>query len=95
MFPPAPPRPAPAQVTLPSQNERWDNMQHLFSHIRQNAAAYEYPNASVAALETVLIRLFLESPVAGAAGMDMELGAGIQGGSGGGGGDESGDADGE
>ncbi|KAF8973630.1 hypothetical protein BDZ97DRAFT_1776010 [Flammula alnicola] len=58
-YPPNPP--PPAQQTLP--HERWDNMATLFQTVRDHARAFEYPAASVAALETVLIRLYLESPM--------------------------------
>ena len=43
--------------------ERWDNMTTLFQTVREHARSFEYPAASVAALETVLIRLYLESPM--------------------------------
>jgi len=51
----------PPQHTHPQ--ERWDNMATLFQTVRDHARAFEYPPASVAALETVLIRLYLESPM--------------------------------
>jgi hypothetical protein len=35
----------------------------LFHSIRDHARGFEYPGPSVAALESVLIRLYLESPV--------------------------------
>ena len=38
-------------------------MATLFHSIRDHARTYEYPAVSVAALETILIRLYLESPV--------------------------------
>ncbi|EKM84160.1 hypothetical protein AGABI1DRAFT_104119 [Agaricus bisporus var. burnettii JB137-S8] len=44
-------------------NDRWENMATLFQSIRHHARNFEYPGASVAALETILIRLYLESPV--------------------------------
>ncbi|KAJ7103306.1 hypothetical protein B0H15DRAFT_811795 [Mycena belliarum] len=44
-------------------HERWENMATLFQSVRGHARSFEYPTASVAALETVLIRLYLESPV--------------------------------
>jgi hypothetical protein len=44
-------------------NERWDNMATLFQTIREHARVFEYPPASVAALETIVIRLYLESPM--------------------------------
>ncbi|KAK0455973.1 hypothetical protein EV421DRAFT_18575 [Armillaria borealis] len=56
---PMPPGPA----TAVSQ-DRWQNMSTLFNSIREHARNFEYPFASVVALESVLIRLFLESPVA-------------------------------
>ncbi|KAG2022996.1 hypothetical protein CC2G_000702 [Coprinopsis cinerea AmutBmut pab1-1] len=54
---------APIAQQQPMSNERWDNMNILFSTIRDHARTFEYPSASVAALETVLIRLYLESPM--------------------------------
>lgn len=52
---------APVQQAVGS--DRWDNMNVLFTTIRDHARNFEYPSASVAALETVLIRLYLESPM--------------------------------
>jgi hypothetical protein len=40
-------------------------MSVLFESIRTHARTYEYPGPSVVALESVLIRLYLESPVGG------------------------------
>lgn len=40
-------------------------MSVLFESIRTNARSIEYPMPSVVALESVLIRLYLESPVVG------------------------------
>jgi hypothetical protein len=54
---------APSQATQMAQ-ERWDNMAVLFNNVRENARTIEYPGASIAALESCLIRLFLESPPA-------------------------------
>ncbi|KAJ7170101.1 hypothetical protein C8R46DRAFT_1091119 [Mycena filopes] len=55
-------QPAPSAVGAMS-HERWENMATLFESVRGHARTFEYPSASVAALETVLIRLYLESPV--------------------------------
>lgn len=56
--------PASADYTVHSPNQdRWDNMSTLFQTVREHARTYTYPPASVAALETVLIRLYLESPI--------------------------------
>jgi hypothetical protein len=44
-------------------HDRWENMATLFNSVREHARGFEYPSVSVAALETVLIRLYLESPV--------------------------------
>ncbi|KAF4622962.1 hypothetical protein D9613_002189 [Agrocybe pediades] len=59
--------PPPPQPTVQNQqnvaHERWENMATLFQTVRDHARAFEYPAASVAALETVLIRLYLESPM--------------------------------
>ena len=37
----------------------------LFQSIREHARSFEFPAPSVAALESVLIRLYLESPIGG------------------------------
>ncbi|KAG6817734.1 hypothetical protein H0H87_004525 [Tephrocybe sp. NHM501043] len=44
-------------------HERWENMTLLFNSVREHARTFEYPSASIAALESILIRLYLESPV--------------------------------
>ncbi|KAF8078835.1 hypothetical protein FPV67DRAFT_81585 [Lyophyllum atratum] len=55
---------APPPPVHPSMShERWENMATLFNSVREHARGFEYPSVSVAALETVLIRLYLESPV--------------------------------
>lgn len=72
-FPPNPPPAVQSQQTMGQPNlphERWENMATLFQTVRDHARAFEYPAASVAALETVLIRLYLESPM-GPAGQNM------------------------
>jgi hypothetical protein len=61
--------PPPPQPSLAAAQERWDRMSVLFDSIRTHARAYEYPGPSVVALESVLIRLYLESPVGGAPGL--------------------------
>lgn len=46
--------------------ERWDRLEVLFQSVRNNArGGYEYPGPSVVALESVLVRLYLESPMRG------------------------------
>ncbi|KAF8585821.1 hypothetical protein K439DRAFT_1409619 [Ramaria rubella] len=62
-----PPVPVVPQPTDASQ-ERWNRMGVLFASIRQHARGFEYPGPSVAALESVLIRLYLESPLGGGLG---------------------------
>ncbi|CCL98116.1 uncharacterized protein FIBRA_00110 [Fibroporia radiculosa] len=54
-----------SQHPLDLSQERWDRMSVLFGSIREHARSLEYPPASVAALECVLVRLYLESPMAG------------------------------
>jgi len=67
--------PLPQAVQPPMQlelsQERWDRMGVLFQSIRENARTFEYPSPSVVALESVLIRLYLESPMAGSLGPPM------------------------
>ncbi|KAG6877877.1 hypothetical protein C0993_002878 [Termitomyces sp. T159_Od127] len=62
---PPPPQfvPPPPPVHPGMSQDRWENMATLFHSVREHARVYEYPSVSVAALETVLIRLYLESPV--------------------------------
>lgn len=56
--------PYPQMIPAPSaHNEQWDRMSVLFNSIREHARAYDYPTPSVVALESVLIRLYLESPM--------------------------------
>ncbi|CDO75488.1 hypothetical protein BN946_scf184935.g24 [Trametes cinnabarina] len=72
------PLPAAAQMHPPSvdvSQDRWDRMGVLFQSIRDHARSFEFPTPSVAALESVLIRLYLESPIGGgsaAAGPSMD-----------------------
>jgi hypothetical protein len=47
----------------PTAHDRWDRMSVLFQSVRDHARGFEYPGPSVAALESVLIRLYLESPI--------------------------------
>ena len=54
---------APVHSAPALPHERWDNMATLFQTIRDHARVFEYPPASVAALETIVIRLYLESPM--------------------------------
>ena len=66
--------------TPPAQNEQWERMSVLFNSIREHARAYEYPAPSVVALESVLIRLYLESPMGMMGGPGLgPLGAGMHG----------------
>jgi len=53
------------QTQVDLSQERWDRMSVLYGSIRDHARTFEYPAPSVAALESVLIRLYLESPMAG------------------------------
>ena len=62
--PPAP-QPLVPPPPQPLAQERWDRMSVLFQGIRENARNFEYPAPSVAALESILIRLYLESPMGG------------------------------
>jgi len=45
------------------ERERWERMDVLYQNIRNNARQFEYPAASVAALESVLVRMYFESPI--------------------------------
>ena len=62
------PTPSPNQVVAANERERmdrerWDRMDVLYQNIRNNARQFEYPAASVAALESVLVRMYFESPI--------------------------------
>ncbi|KAI0296215.1 hypothetical protein BC826DRAFT_1091185 [Russula brevipes] len=73
---PVPTTPAPHPFPVPSstqavgsgdrermERERWDRMDVLYQSIRNNTRQFEYPAASVAALESVLVRMYFESPI--------------------------------
>jgi hypothetical protein len=45
------------------ERERWERMDVLYQSIRNNANRFEYPAPSVAALESVLVRMYFESPI--------------------------------
>ncbi|KAJ7675389.1 hypothetical protein B0H17DRAFT_1081237 [Mycena rosella] len=74
--------PYPQQPSVPTagsaslSHDRWDNMATLFEAVRGYARTIEYPTASVAALETVLIRLYLESPVTMGSQAQLQNGSG-------------------
>ena len=62
------PVPSPNQVVATNERERmererWERMDVLYQNIRNNARQFEYPVASVAALESVLVRMYFESPI--------------------------------
>lgn len=63
MLAPLPQMQQPTNVDI--SQERWDRMGVLFQSIRDHARSFEFPAPSVAALESVLIRLYLESPIGG------------------------------
>jgi hypothetical protein len=53
--------------SIPVPQERWERMSVLYNSIREHARGFEYPGPSIAALESILIRLYLESPIGTAA----------------------------
>ncbi|KZS95852.1 hypothetical protein SISNIDRAFT_483277 [Sistotremastrum niveocremeum HHB9708] len=62
----------------PSQ-DRWERMTVLFQSARSHTRnGFEFPSASVAALESVLIRLYLESPMIGGSVGVGGVGNGVQ-----------------
>lgn len=74
MMPPPPPQPTTltqiAQMHHPhslvqDEQARWDRMSVLFEHVRNAARTFEHAPPSVAALESVLVRMYLESPLNG------------------------------
>ncbi|KAF8922113.1 hypothetical protein CPB85DRAFT_1427445 [Mucidula mucida] len=75
-YPMAPMPDAQMQPTAITQ-DRWQNMQTLFNAIREHSRGFNYPFASVIALESVLIRLFLESPVSLQAAMTPSTANGV------------------
>jgi hypothetical protein len=76
---PLPPPPPSAPQPANASQERWDRMGVLFQSIRQHARGFDYPGPSVAALESVLIRLYLESPLGGGLGPGGLSGPGMNG----------------
>ena len=67
--PPVLPVPVPAAQVISGgdrgrmERERWERMDVLYQSIRNNANQFEYPAPSVAALESVLVRMYFESPM--------------------------------
>ena len=55
----------PVHMGVDSPQDRWERMSVLFQNIRNNARTYNFSDPSVVALESVLIRLYLESPMNG------------------------------
>ncbi|KAL1951399.1 hypothetical protein VTO73DRAFT_548 [Trametes versicolor] len=76
MLAPLPSVPPLQQPSLDATQDRWERMAVLFQSVRDHARGFEFPTPSVAALESVLIRLYLESPIGGSipgpAGASME-----------------------
>jgi len=66
-YTPAPPASQSQPILAPTptnlMNDRWERMSTLFQSIREHARNFDYPSPSVAALETILLRLYIESPV--------------------------------
>ena len=67
--PPTLPMPVSGAQAIPAgdrgrlERERWVRMDVLYQSIRQNANQFDYPAPSVAALESVLVRMYFESPI--------------------------------
>ena len=67
--PPTLPVPVSAAQAIPAddrrriERERWVRMDVLYQSIRHNVNRFEYPAPSVAALESVLVRMYFESPI--------------------------------
>lgn len=59
-----------------TSHDRWDRLATLFRSVHTHALGFEYPEASVNALENVLVKLYLESPLAGST-MSGEAGLGM------------------
>jgi hypothetical protein len=53
----------PHDLSISLAQDRWERMTVLFHSIREHARGFEYPGPSVVALESILIRLYLESPM--------------------------------
>lgn len=75
MMAPLPPQPQPTPIPqltqvhphnlVQDEQARWDRMSVLFENVRNAARTFEHAPPSVAALETVLVRMYLESPLNG------------------------------
>jgi hypothetical protein len=66
----------PPGVSVNDSRERWERMGVLFESVRNHARTYNYPQPSVAALEGVLIRLYLESPLSTPAAGSQQMNVG-------------------
>ncbi|KAG8751916.1 hypothetical protein FRC12_012205 [Ceratobasidium sp. 428] len=50
---------------VPTANDRWERLAVLFRSVHSHALTFDYPEDSVNALESMLVRLYLESPLVG------------------------------
>ncbi|PVG01996.1 hypothetical protein CPB86DRAFT_870688 [Serendipita vermifera] len=60
-----PPLPPPTLLSDRRQETqvRWDRLETMFGHVRQHARNADFAEASLAALEMIMLRLYLETPV--------------------------------
>ncbi|KAG9082507.1 hypothetical protein FS749_006802 [Ceratobasidium sp. UAMH 11750] len=57
--------PPPQLPEVPTPHDRWERLAVLFRSVHAHALTFDYPNDSVSALESMLVRLYLESPLVG------------------------------
>ena len=72
-----PPPDHPLSPSISVAQERWERMTILYNAIREHARGFQYPGPSVAALESILIRLYLESPIGNSPPSSHVVGGGI------------------
>jgi hypothetical protein len=67
-FTPFPPLEGTSSAVSQPENpaERWERLDALFQSVRDAARTFTFPMASISALEAVLLRLYLDSPVVAA-----------------------------
>ena len=69
-----PPPDHPVSPSISGAQERWERMTILYNAIREHARGFQYPGPSVTALESILIRLYLESPIGNAPSSSLDGG---------------------
>jgi hypothetical protein len=64
---------------VPTAHDRWERLAVLFRSVHTHALTFDYPDESVNVLESMLVKLYLESPLVGGGLRDDGTGLGMEG----------------